>query len=109
MASSSVATGTISIISVGAVGQPIARDVAPLELPARRYAVFGHESHVSELRTTMERIFGDWLPASGFADEGPPSFFDERPFACPHLNWGMHRGRRCRVPSFPRIGGLFLS
>jgi hypothetical protein len=66
-------------------------------------------SHVSELRTTMGRIFGDWLPASGFAVEGPSSFFDERPFACPHLNWGMHRGRRCRVPSFPRVGGLFLS
>jgi predicted transcriptional regulator YdeE len=51
-------------------GSQLPETSSALELPARRYAVFGHESHGSELRTTTGRIFGDWLPALGFAIEG---------------------------------------
>jgi AraC family transcriptional regulator len=37
-----------------------------VEAPARRYAIFPHEGHVSRMPLTFQEIFGEWLPASGF-------------------------------------------
>jgi AraC family transcriptional regulator len=38
-----------------------------LRIPALRYAVFPHREHVSRLSDTIDAIFHDWLPGSGFA------------------------------------------
>jgi AraC family transcriptional regulator len=51
-------------------------DFARIELPARRYAVFAHQGHVSKLPATAGAIFADWLPASGEEAAGPPDFFE---------------------------------
>lgn len=37
---------------------------AGLRLPARRYAVFRHDEHVSKIGSTCAAIFGEWLPAA---------------------------------------------
>jgi AraC family transcriptional regulator len=37
-----------------------------VEVPARRYAIFPHETHVSQMPLTFQAIFDEWLPASGF-------------------------------------------
>jgi AraC family transcriptional regulator len=38
-----------------------------LRIPALRYAVFPHREHVSRLPDTIDAIFHDWLPSSGYA------------------------------------------
>ncbi len=40
-------------------------DLSPLIVPANRYAVFAHETHVSELRNTIDYAFDKWLHSSG--------------------------------------------
>jgi AraC family transcriptional regulator len=40
-------------------------ELAGLRFPARRYAVFRHDGHVSGLGATCGAIFGSWLPRSG--------------------------------------------
>ena len=37
-----------------------------IEWPAHRYAVFEHEGHVSGLSKTVDAIWHDWLPTSGY-------------------------------------------
>lgn len=44
-----------------------------LRIPARRYAVFRHRGHVSNIRNTMEEICGTWLPKLD-GEPGAPSF-----------------------------------
>jgi AraC family transcriptional regulator len=44
-----------------------------LSIPARRYAVFCHRGHVSNIRNTMEEICGTWLPELD-GERGAPSF-----------------------------------
>lgn len=38
-----------------------------LKIPALCYAIFRHHEHVSRLPDTIDAIFRDWLPGSGFA------------------------------------------
>jgi AraC family transcriptional regulator len=40
-------------------------EFAHIEFPARTYAVFKHESHISQLRETMDFMWKQWLPNSG--------------------------------------------
>jgi AraC family transcriptional regulator len=50
-----------------------------VSLPARRYAVFEHQGHVTKLKDTMTAIWENRLPASGHAharSPGAPAFFE---------------------------------
>lgn len=49
-----------------------------LEIPARRYAVFCHEEHVSALARTVAAIRDEWLPASDYQWETDGVDFFER-------------------------------
>lgn len=40
-------------------------ELTRLRVPAQRYAVFHHDTHLSGIRGTMSAIMNDWLPASG--------------------------------------------
>jgi len=44
-----------------------------LRIPTRRYAVFRHRGHVSNIRNTMEEICSTWLPKLD-GECGAPSF-----------------------------------
>lgn len=37
-----------------------------VSIPAQRYAIFSHREHVSRLRETVDAIFNQWLPGSGY-------------------------------------------
>jgi AraC family transcriptional regulator len=50
--------------------------LSPLELPARRYAVFQHEGHVSGLPKTVDAIYKGWLPGSGHQPAEEVAFFE---------------------------------
>lgn len=41
-------------------------DFARLRVPAKRYAVFSHDEHISTIRNTVNAIWNDWLPNSGY-------------------------------------------
>jgi AraC family transcriptional regulator len=41
------------------------RELQPLEIPARQYAVFGHRGHVSTIFETYFRIWNSAMPATG--------------------------------------------
>jgi AraC family transcriptional regulator len=58
----------------------IPEDFATARIPARRYAVFAHEGHVSTIRATWEAIFRSGLPAIGSEMADAPDFerYDER-------------------------------
>jgi AraC family transcriptional regulator len=48
-------------------------------VPARRWAVFAHPGPIDELRHTIDAVFSQWLPASGFAlaaEEGAPDMLE---------------------------------
>lgn len=45
-----------------------------VQIPARRYAVFTHAGHVSKIPETLETIWKQWLPESGFNTSDAPSF-----------------------------------
>jgi AraC family transcriptional regulator len=45
-----------------------------LTLPARRYAVFTHEAHVSTLPQTIDTIWARWVPESGLKAASAPCF-----------------------------------
>lgn len=55
-------------------------ELARVELPAGRYAVFRHRAHVSSLKETVRAIWGVWLPASGHQALDAPDFelYDDR-------------------------------
>jgi AraC family transcriptional regulator len=42
------------------------RELARIRIPAQRYAVFSHRDHISTIRNTIQAIWGDWLPKSGY-------------------------------------------
>jgi len=46
---------------------------AKVSIPARHYAVFSHNDHISAIRTTMRAIWSDWLPRSGRQIEESPT------------------------------------
>jgi len=45
-----------------------------VRLPARRYAVFRHQGHISSIHETFAAIFQRWLPASGLEVADAPEF-----------------------------------
>jgi AraC family transcriptional regulator len=51
-----------------------------ISIPAQEYAVFPHRDHVSKLRETIDAIFNQWLPGSGYqvprGAGGAPDFFE---------------------------------
>lgn len=49
-------------------------DFTHVRLAPHRYAVFEHQEHVSSIVKTMEAIWMQWLPASGYKAVGSPSF-----------------------------------
>lgn len=55
-------------------------ELTSIRLPARRYAVFTHEGHVSALPQTFNAIWAHWLPASGEKPADAPTFerYDDR-------------------------------
>jgi AraC family transcriptional regulator len=71
--------GYLSGVEVSGVsGLP--QEFSHVSLPARRYAVFPHRGHVSELYQTCDAIWQTWLPGSGHevvpAGPGGPTFFE---------------------------------
>src|SRR5690606_8098430 len=71
------AYGVVSAMREGVEGfdYTCAMEVAPgaelppefglLRIPARRYARFTHQGHISSIRATCEAIYEDWQPQSG--------------------------------------------
>ena len=56
----------------------LSTDLSPLIVPAHKYAVFIHESHLSSIRETIHGVFDQWLPASGFTHNAQSIHFFER-------------------------------
>jgi AraC family transcriptional regulator len=54
----------------------IAPEYAVLQVPARRYAVFAHDGHISTLRDTVGRAVIGWLPTSGKQIDGEPQMLE---------------------------------
>ena len=63
----------VEVTSLDGVEQPF----AGVTLPAKTYAVFVHEGHVSRLHETVKSAW-DWLPTSGrkLDEAGGPTFFE---------------------------------
>lgn len=59
---------------------PIPDGMVGLTIPDNRYAVFTHVGHLSGLRETTRRIWGEWLPASPYTTIEAPDLelYDER-------------------------------
>lgn len=55
-------------------------DLAPIRIPAQRYAVFTHRDHILSIRNTIYTIWNKWLPESGHDVVEAPEFelYDER-------------------------------
>jgi AraC family transcriptional regulator len=51
-----------------------------VRIPARAYAVFTHEGHISTIRRTWMTIFGRWFATSGYESDCAPEFerYDHR-------------------------------
>lgn len=47
-----------------------------LTLPPTRYAVFAHEGHAGELPKTLDAIYREWLPGSGYEDSEQGHFLE---------------------------------
>jgi AraC family transcriptional regulator len=48
------------------------RGLSSLQVPARKYVIFSHRSHIAGIRGTMGAIWGKWLPEAGLKPlEGP--------------------------------------
>jgi len=57
-------------------GSSLPEGFTSVRIPAARYAVFTHREHVSLIGETIRRIWGQWLPKSGY--EAAPSVSFER-------------------------------
>jgi len=55
-------------------------EFSSVQIPAQRYAVFSHNEHVSKLRGTLDAIWHNWFPGSGYEPArqpaGAPEFFE---------------------------------
>ena len=49
-------------------------ELTQMTIEPRRYAVFAHEGHISEIMRTWMGVFDEWLPKSGRAIAAAPSF-----------------------------------
>ena len=55
---------------------PLPAGFSQIEVPALKYAVFAHDGHVSTIQRTVDAIWRQWLPASGYAPVDEPEFFE---------------------------------
>lgn len=66
-------------VRVGAFA-PISPGFGQFIIPPQQYAVFRHEGSVADIRQTVDAIFSQWLPKSGYAHrrQSPeaPDFFE---------------------------------
>lgn len=55
-------------------------ELSHLQIAAQRYAVFSHREHISMIRRTLNTIWKQWLPASGYVPVDAPNFerYDEK-------------------------------
>jgi AraC family transcriptional regulator len=58
----------------------LARRFGRIRIPEQRYAVFTHSDHVALIRRTVNAIWNQWLPASGYKAADAPNFerYDEK-------------------------------
>ena len=56
------------------------REFSRVRIPAQRYVVFTHTEHISAIRRTVNTIWNQWLPQSGFKVADAPIFerYDDR-------------------------------
>lgn len=56
------------------------REFSRVRIGEQRYAVFAHGGHISTIRRTINTIWNQWLPSSGFKAADAPSFerYDEK-------------------------------
>ena len=64
------------------------RDLADIELPARRYAVFEHRGHVSTVFDTYAAIWNEALPAGGWHPADAPAIERHHPAFDPDTGEG---------------------
>lgn len=59
---------------------PVPAEFARFEVPAARYAVFTFEDHISRIGAFLDKVFGEWFPATGLPRVSAPEFefYDER-------------------------------
>ncbi len=55
------------------------REFSRVRIPEQQYAVFTHGGHISAIRSTVNAIWKQWLPASGLKAAAGPNFerYDE--------------------------------
>lgn len=53
-------------------------ELSPFIVPALKYAAFIHDDNISSIRNTIDCVFDQWLPASGFAHNAQSIHFFER-------------------------------
>jgi AraC family transcriptional regulator len=58
----------------------LAPELSHVTIPAQQYAVFAHREHVSQLRNTLDNVWHEWFPSSGYQPvqpaAGAPAFFE---------------------------------
>jgi AraC family transcriptional regulator len=56
------------------------REFSRVRIPEQNYAVFTHNDHISSIRRTVNTIWNQWLPSSGFQIADAPNFerYDEK-------------------------------
>jgi AraC family transcriptional regulator len=52
--------------------------LSPLIVPAYKYAIFAHTTHVSHIKDTVDYVFDQWLPTSGYKHNAQSIHFFER-------------------------------
>jgi len=53
-------------------------DLSVKQLPGNMYAIFKHDGHVSTLRQTLDNIWKNWVPVSGYSPPEGENYFFER-------------------------------
>jgi len=53
-------------------------DLSPLIVPAQKYAIFTHSLNVARIKETIDWVFDQWLPTSGFTHNPQSIHFFER-------------------------------
>ena len=58
----------------------LARRFGRIRIPEQRYAVFTHTDHIASIRRTVNAIWNQWLPSSGYKAADAPNFerYDEK-------------------------------
>ncbi|MCE9553779.1 MAG: YciI family protein [Planctomycetes bacterium] len=69
-------------------GASLPADFASITLPGRRYVVFTHAGHVSELPQTIDTIWSKWTPDCGLPIAKAPCFERYTPEFNPHTGGG---------------------